>query len=162
MLIRVFIAALGLAGFVLAEAAPVADPQDPTQQVQINKPDTTSDVDIPITVDLFADAQGPKTCRGSAMVQLALEKPGSLHTTAECHDLPEPASCGVFMAAKDDGCEARLFADRGCRSFVNLVVFLPEYRAVGGFFRSLSIQCGVKGVEPPPLSLPGLKLSVQD
>lgn len=58
----------------------------------------------------------------------------------------------MFMANKEDGCEAKLFNDVGCpegnqtASYVNTVVFMPEQRAVGGMWKSISIRCGV---EPP-------------
>lgn len=46
---------------------------------------------------------------------------------------------------------ARLFAEAGCRMFVNLVVFVPEERTVGGVWRSMAVQCGVE--EPSEESL---------
>ena len=156
MLIRTLICSI-LASLALAAPAAAAEKDGTTNQVQINKPDTTSEVDIPIKAELFIGAQGPKSCRGSPMVELNLPKPGALHTSPVCYDFPEPASCAIFMAGKEDGCEAKLFIEHGCKTFVNLAVFLPEERAVGGFFRSMSVRCGVEAVEPPPLRLPGMR-----
>ncbi len=146
----ILVAVLGLST-LLGHAIASREEESNNGQVSINQPSAWPETEVPITATLFVGAQGPKSCRGSPMLSLSLPSPGSLHPTPVGYDLPEPASCAVFMATKQDGCETRLFADKGCGTFVNLAVFLPEYRAVGGFFRSLSIRCGVESVEPPPL-----------
>ncbi|TDZ53957.1 hypothetical protein CTRI78_v006665 [Colletotrichum trifolii] len=117
---------------------------------------------IPITVKLFASSPGVRTCRsGSRLVNMVLPPNASsdpTFTTAggQCYNLPGTAQCGIFMANKADGCEAKLFRGERCAHFVNLAVFLNEARPVGGYFTSMSIKCGVKSVEPPPLNLGGL------
>lgn len=134
------------------------DPVDEQEaQVSINRPNTTAPPDTPIAALVFSGSPGPKRCRGSAFLDLELPRPAARHATPICYNLRVPASCAVFVATKEDGCEARLFTERGCNTFVNLAVFLPEPRAVGGYFRSLSIRCGVVSVEPPPLSFPGMQ-----
>ncbi|KAI1803346.1 hypothetical protein F4811DRAFT_353645 [Daldinia bambusicola] len=135
-------------------------------QVDVNTPiDTTKESQaqptepvVPIFVSLFSGPPGPKDCRGKAMVNIQLPKPGSQHSTPKCYNIPGVAQCGTFIANKDDGCQARLFNEPNCLTFVNLAVFTPEQRAVGGLLRSIEVTCGIKGVLPAPLDLPGLKL----
>lgn len=62
--------------------------------------------------------------------------------------------CGTFIAppmpgeadGSSKGCEAMLFAERGCKMYVNTVVFRPagEAKPVGGWWRSLRVRCGVE------------------
>ncbi|KAI1662344.1 hypothetical protein F4813DRAFT_105594 [Daldinia decipiens] len=113
---------------------------------------------VPISALLFSGPPGPKDCRGTVMTNIQLPKPGSQHSTPKCYNVPGVAQCGVFIANKDDGCQARLFNEPNCLTFANLAVFIPEQRAFGGFLRSIEITCGIEGVTPPPLNLPGLKL----
>ncbi|KAI0026118.1 hypothetical protein F4780DRAFT_7905 [Xylariomycetidae sp. FL0641] len=113
---------------------------------------------VPIQALLFAGPPGPKDCRGHALLSVPLTKPGTQHTTPQCYNVPGVAQCGNFLGNKVDGCEARLFTEPNCRTFSNVAVFVPEKKAAGGFFRSLEITCGIIGVAPAPLNLPGLKL----
>lgn len=52
----------------------------------------------------------------------------------------------------EDGCQARVFAEPECKSFTNIAVFMEELRPVGGVIRSIEVQCGIKSVQPAPLS----------
>ncbi|KAK0615720.1 hypothetical protein B0T17DRAFT_538971 [Bombardia bombarda] len=70
--------------------------------------------------------------------------------------MPAPAGCGNFVANKQDGCEARLFAEPNCRLYMNTAVFIPEDRAVGGLWRSMSLRCGVPAPDPAALGSPPL------
>lgn len=58
------------------------------------------------------------------------------------------ARCGVFFAGKDDHCEAQLFNAAQClnttQTYVNTVVFMPEERTVGAYWRSMWVRCGVE------------------
>lgn len=114
---------------------------------------------IPISAMIFKSSPGPKVCRGSVMLDINIPKPPP--TAPACYNTPEVASCAVFAANMEDGCQARIFAEPNCFSFVNLAVFTPEKRPVGGSFRSVEITCGVVSVQPAPLNLPGLKLPAQ-
>jgi hypothetical protein len=138
-----------------------ASVQQDTGQVSINeRPDTNTTVtSLPITVTIFSGSPGPKTCRSSALASLTLPRPEglSLRTGAQCYNLPSPAGCGIFVANKDDGCEARLFAEPFCVSYVNTAVFVPENRAVGGLWRSFSVECGIPAPDPDALGAPPLQ-----
>jgi hypothetical protein len=147
--------------FAVTAASPIAEPQRETSQVSINHPNETSTSDVPIRVAIFSGSPGTKRCHGTAMLEFTLTRPGSLHAVPMCYDLPTPASCGVFIAGQGDGCEARLFSENRCRTFTNLAVFVPEFRTVGGFFRSVSIRCGVQSVQPPSLKLPAPQMPVR-
>lgn len=135
-------------------------------QVDVNPPNGTTtgsqaqptEPVVPISVLLFSGPPGPKDCRGTVMTNIQLPKPGSQHSTPKCYNVPGVAQCGTFIANMDDGCQARLFNEPNCLTFANLAVFTPEQRAVGGLLRSIEITCGIEGVTPPPLNLPGLKL----
>jgi hypothetical protein len=137
---------------------PALEPQylDETSQVAIAKPKENI-TEISITALIFAGTEGPKNCRGSLMTSINLPKPGPALEEPVCYELRKPARCGIFMANQEDGCEAKLFTEGNCSMFVNLAVFMPERRAVGGYFRSLSVRCGVDSRPLAPLSLPGLK-----
>ncbi|KAI2466892.1 hypothetical protein F4781DRAFT_334822 [Annulohypoxylon bovei var. microspora] len=113
---------------------------------------------VPIAALLFSGSPGPKDCRGTVMAKVQLPKPGSQHSTPTCYNVPGIAQCATFVANMDDGCEARLFNEPNCLTFSNLAVFTPEQKAYGGLLRSIEITCGIKGVTPPPLNLPGLEL----
>ncbi|KAI1149638.1 hypothetical protein F4825DRAFT_429724 [Nemania diffusa] len=136
----------------------------PTENLAINRTDANpstppSEQPVPISALLFAGPPGPKACRGPAVLSISLTKPGAQHATPTCHNVPGGvAQCGNFVANKDDGCEARVFAEPDCRMFANLAVFVPEARPFGGYVRSIEIRCGVVGTAPPPLQLPGLVL----
>ena len=115
---------------------------------------------VPISAILFSGAPGPKECRGRPMLNVSLSKPGSRHSTPTCYNVTGTgtAQCGNLVANKDDGCEARLFSEPDCLTFVNVAVFVPERKNLGGYMRSIEIRCGVDGAMPAPLNLPGLEL----
>ena len=118
---------------------------------------------VPISVTLFSGAPGPKECRGRPVLNVNLSKPGSRHSTPTCYNVAGTiAQCGNLVANKDDGCEARLFSEPDCLTFVNVAVFVPEQRALGGYMRSIEIRCGVTGAMPAPLNLPGLEIPAVD
>ncbi|KAI2627065.1 hypothetical protein GGS26DRAFT_562577 [Hypomontagnella submonticulosa] len=135
-------------------------------QVDVNPPNGTATGDqaqptepvVPISALLFSGPPGPKDCRGTVIANIRLPKPGSQHSEPNCYNVPGVAQCGTFVANMDDGCQARLFNEPNCLTFANLAVFTPEQRAFGGLLRSIEITCGIKGVTPPSLNLPGLEL----
>lgn len=132
-----------------------------TGQVTITKPPgDNGTVSIPIRAMIYHGVPGPKDCRGGPMGVVEIPGPGkALAGQGErCYDLAETANCGVFMSNKADGCEARLFSDLGCRNedFVNIVVFMPEYRSIGGVWKSMGIRCGVPEPDPATLGEPPL------
>jgi hypothetical protein len=140
--------------------------QEDTGQVSINpRPDaanTAAAPNLPITITIFFGSPGPKTCRGSPVTTLTLPRPpeglGLRRTGSQCYSLPSAgAGCGTFSANKDDGCEARLFAEPSCASYVNTAVFVPETRAVGGLWRSFSVECGIPAPDPATLGEPPLR-----
>ncbi|KAI0442755.1 hypothetical protein F4803DRAFT_517832 [Xylaria telfairii] len=136
-----------------------------TEQVAINRTDTNpsnpaTEQPVPISAVLFDGSPGPKDCRGTAILTMQLTKPGAQHSLPTCYNVPDKtvAQCGVFLANKDDGCQARIFSEPDCRTFANLAVFIPESRAFGGYIRSMEVTCGVVSEAPAPLNLPGLEL----
>ncbi|KAB5566142.1 hypothetical protein GE09DRAFT_729170 [Coniochaeta sp. 2T2.1] len=140
---------------------PGAAIQDQTAQVSINSPDTnpSSSSSLPITLTIFSSSPGPKLCRGHAIASLNIPPPEGLGLTtqSQCYNLPAPAGCGTFVANKEDGCEVRLFAGRDCVEFVNLAVFMPEVRPVGGRWRSFEVRCGVEPPDEGALGRPPLE-----
>jgi len=80
-------------------------------------------------------------------------------SSEKCFDMPvgRPVGCGVFVANKRDGCQARLFSEPKCRIYANTVVFLPEERVVGGLWRSLGVRCGIPEPDPESLGVPPLQ-----
>ncbi|KAI1292462.1 hypothetical protein F5Y03DRAFT_21630 [Xylaria venustula] len=129
-------------------------------QPDINPSDPSPEQTLSISALLFSSSPGPKTCRGNMLLHINLSSPGIRHSTPTCYNVPGVAQCGNFVASKEDGCEARVFAQADCRAaaFANVAVFVPEMRPFGGYIRSVEIICGVVGVTPPPLELPGLEL----
>ncbi|KAH9993898.1 hypothetical protein F4779DRAFT_221436 [Xylariaceae sp. FL0662B] len=130
-------------------------------QVDVSPPDDTAgeaEPIVPISALLFSGSPGPKDCRGNVIMNVGLPKPGSAHATPKCYNVPGVAQCATFAANKDDGCEARLFNEPNCLTFANLAVFTPEKITFGGLLRSIEITCGIEGVTPPPLNLPGMDL----
>ncbi|KAI0174807.1 hypothetical protein BJ166DRAFT_606744 [Pestalotiopsis sp. NC0098] len=111
---------------------------------------------LPITVQLYSSSPGPKECRGTPVFQLNVPKGPGIATPPgpTCYNITRAAQaeCGTFMANMEDGCQARVFAEPGCKSFTNLAVFMEELRPVGGVIRSIEVQCGIKSVQPAPLS----------
>ncbi|KAI0515033.1 hypothetical protein F5B22DRAFT_199202 [Xylaria bambusicola] len=141
------------------------DESSATEQVAINRTDANppsppedEEQAVPISAVLFDGPPGPKDCRGNVVLNIGLAKPGAQHSTPTCYNVPGVAQCGNFVGNKDDGCEARIFSEADCNEFANVAVFVPEVRAFGGYVRSVEITCGIVGVAPPPLKLPGLKL----
>jgi hypothetical protein len=135
--------------------------QEDTGQVSISeRPDAnTTATNFAIEATIFTGVPGPKSCRGGIMTTLSVPRPDGLglRTGARCYNLPAVAGCGNFVANKDDGCEARLFAEPACVGFVNLAVFMPETRPVGGAWRSLSVECGIPAPDPASLGAPPLQ-----
>ncbi|KAK0709239.1 hypothetical protein B0T26DRAFT_678688 [Lasiosphaeria miniovina] len=134
--------------------------EDTAGQVTINDDPTsnTTDAQLPISATIFSGVPGPRECRGSVMATLDVAPPpaGGGRTAAACYNLPSPAGCGNFVANKADGCEARLFAEPNCAMYTNTAVFIPESRAVGGLWRSISVQCGIPPPDPDSLGKPPL------
>ena len=151
-LLACFVATCNFAAPALGADAHI---QEDTGQVAINSPSEGQlGAGGVISATVFRGVPGPKTCRGPPMAELPI---GRGATAAEhCFDLPAPAGCAIFVAAKDDGCEARLFAEPGCTSYVNTAVFMPEARAVGGSFRSIGLRCGIPAPDPDSLGTPPL------
>ncbi len=141
---------------VTAQLGPGTPVEEDTGQVSIHAPPSEADTSYgAVAATVFRSVPGPKACRGSPMAQLAV--PLSSANAAEvCFDLPSPAGCAVFVAARENGCEARLFVDRGCVNYVNTAVFTPEPRPVGGRFRSVGLRCGVPAPDPESLGAPPL------
>lgn len=106
---------------------------------------------LPIIALSYTGSSGPKHCRGNLIQKLAFTSPASDYKHGTCVDLPDMARCGVFFAGKEAGCEADLFNMAGClnstSTYVNTVVFMPEERAVGAYWRSMRVRCGVEAPE---------------
>ncbi|KAK3906081.1 hypothetical protein C8A05DRAFT_41076 [Staphylotrichum tortipilum] len=135
--------------------------EDTPGQVTINGDPTGNNTlgpSLPISATIFSGVPGPSACRGTVIFQLNPPQPaaGAGPTGEDCYDLPRAAGCGNFLASKEAGCEARLFAERGCRMYVNTAVFIPEERAVGGVWRSVGVRCGVPAPDPESLGPPPL------
>ncbi|KAK3942631.1 hypothetical protein QBC46DRAFT_283556 [Diplogelasinospora grovesii] len=140
-----------------------ADIQEDTGQVTITDPhdddiSVVPNLNLAITATIFDSVPGPKSCRGRVMVQLEVPRPDGLGQQT-CYNMPQPAGCGNFVANKEDGCEAKLFAEPNCRSYMNTAVFIPDdsTRAVGGLWRSMSVQCGIPAPDPETLGAPPLQ-----
>lgn len=142
-----------------SQSAPTADGggfigQPPTSfatAVPTEIPAPPSTPQLPILALSYAGSSGPKHCRGDLLLKLSLPAPPATNTTGTCIDLPSAARCGVFFADKEAGCETDLFNVEGCinttSTYVNTVVFMPEERAVGAYWRSMMVRCGVKAPE---------------
>ncbi|KAK0707642.1 hypothetical protein B0H67DRAFT_602930 [Lasiosphaeris hirsuta] len=149
----------------LDDVAAGAEVTEDNGQVTINDDPTANDTvtALPIRATVFTGTPGPRHCRGGVMVQLdlpppppATANPQERMTEAKCYNMPETAGCANFVANKGDGCEARLFAEPGCRLYMNTAVFVPEERAVGGLWRSMAVQCGIPEPDPDTLGSPPL------
>ncbi len=135
--------------------------EDTPGQVTINGDPTgnsTLGPSLPISATVFSGVPGPSSCRGSVIFRLDPPQPvaGAGPTNEDCYNLPQVAGCGNFLASKEAGCEARLFAESNCRMYVNTAVFIPEERAVGGAWRSVGVRCGVPAPDPDSLGPPPL------
>lgn len=122
------------------------DPYSVTINDSPTKDNGTAPVLIPATATIYNGVAGGKSCRGDVMHVVQLPSPAMNQTTEMCYDLAKASGCGVFTANREDGCEAKLFSEAGCRMFNNVVVFVPEMQVTGGNWRSMSIRCGI---EPP-------------
>ncbi|KAI1338470.1 hypothetical protein F5Y15DRAFT_129732 [Xylariaceae sp. FL0016] len=149
---------------MVEQVVPSSTPQVPVNRTDVDEspfpsePQAEEEPLVPIFAKLFAGSPGPKDCRGTVLAYIPLSKPGSAHSTPQCYNMPGVAQCGNFIANQVDGCEAKLFYEPNCLTFTNLAVFTPEMRAQGGFVRSIEIQCGIEGVAPAPLNLPGMNM----
>jgi len=160
----VLLASAALLLLLLPAATALPQPQDtPGSSVAIHAspadaPDDDGGPPPPITATLFRGAEGPSHCRGGPLTVLALPRPAARHAAERCYDLPAAAACGVFTAARADGCEARLFAEPAClpASFANTHVFGPDARPVGGAWRSMAVRCAVVPPSPEELGAPPL------
>ena len=136
--------------YALDKVPPSAEVTEDNSQVTINDDPTANDTitNLPVTATIFTGTPGPYRCRGRVMLRLDIMPPAEegILTAPRCYNMPSPAGCANFVANKRDGCEAKLFAESGCRMYTNTAVFIPEARAVGGLWRSLEITCGI----PPP------------
>ncbi|KAK3682262.1 hypothetical protein B0T22DRAFT_279660 [Podospora appendiculata] len=144
---------------------PLAKVEEDTGQVRIKGDptgNTTTTPNLPIRATIFSGSPGPKSCRGSVLLAVDVPPPNGELTTALCYNMPAPAGCGNFVANKDDGCEARLFAEPNCVLYMNTAVFIPENRAVGGAWRSVSVQCGITPPDPATLGKPPMQDLMQN
>lgn len=130
-------------------ATPQTSIQESDEEVKIHGPDTDSTrAAIPIVAMSFTGDSGPKLCRGSMMSALKIPRPVSQIMNNTCYDLYTMARCGVFIGEEADTCEARLYVQLGCPEnpkglYTNTVAFIPEYKAVGGNYRSMLVRCGM-------------------
>lgn len=160
---------------VLAQSTTVAL-QQPTQQPaqppsdqpmvqqdsgQVSIQDATPEENeplIPIQATFFSGSEGPKNCRGHPIALIDLPKPQGLTTPTakQCYNFPglQTSGCAIFMANKIDGCQASVFAETNCRTYMNTMAFMPEERPVGGNWRSVSVQCGLPEPDPATLGKP--------
>ncbi|KAK4456496.1 hypothetical protein QBC42DRAFT_281126 [Cladorrhinum samala] len=143
-----------------------ADVQEDNGQVTIN-PDPTSNsttpAELPTTATIFSGVPGPSRCRGTVVLRLSVPPPlrdenGQVQKgERRCYNHLQPVGCGNFVASKEAGCEARLFAEPNCQMYLNTAVFVPEDRAVGGRWRSIEVQCGIPAPDPDTLGQPPLQ-----
>ena len=115
-----------------------------------------------IRVTIFDSDPGPKKCRGNAIVNMELPPSNGRETSPQCYNIPGVAGCGNFVASKGDGCEAKLFSEANCNMYVNTAVFIPEDRAVGGQWRSMSLQCGRAPPDPANGGTPLLQDAIKN
>lgn len=113
---------------------------------------------VPIRATFFSGSEGPKSCRGHPIAVIDLPKPQGLTvpTAKQCYNFPaqQSSGCALFMANKIDGCQASVYAETSCRTYMNTVAFMPEERPVGGNWRSVMVQCGVPEPDPATLGQP--------
>ncbi|KAF2279715.1 uncharacterized protein EI97DRAFT_184761 [Westerdykella ornata] len=106
---------------------------------------------LPIVAMTYTGSSGPQHCRGELIARVDFPLPPSAYKNGTCINLPAMARCGVFFAYKEAGCEADLFNADDClkttTTYVNTVVFMPEERSVGAYWKSMKIRCGVEAPE---------------
>ncbi|KAK4187053.1 hypothetical protein QBC35DRAFT_250159 [Podospora australis] len=138
-----------------------ADVQEDNGQVNINPDPTFNNTipELPITAIIFSGVPGPYKCRGRIVMSVEIPPPvpAGGPTTARCYNFAHPVGCGNFVASKEAGCEAKLFAEPDCKMYLNTAVFIPEDRAVGGLWRSMEIKCGIPPPDPHSLGAPPLQ-----
>lgn len=143
----------------LSDVPAGADVQEDSGQVTIN-PDPTSNnttpADLLTMATIFSGVPGPSKCRGSVVLRLGIPPPVQ-KGERRCYNHLQPVGCGNFVASKEAGCEARLFAEPNCQMYLNTAVFIPEDRAVGGWWRSMEVRCGIPAPNPDTLGQPPLQ-----
>ncbi|KAL1848898.1 hypothetical protein Daus18300_013457 [Diaporthe australafricana] len=131
---------------------PAAQPQEPPEPL------------IPIKAVFYSGSEGPKTCRGHVLAVINMPKPAGqgIPGPAQCYNFPgeQYSGCANFMANKVDGCEARVFGELNCKTFLNTAAFMAEDRAVGGHWRSVEVQCGIPEPDPATLGKPPMMDSI--
>ena len=100
----------------------------------------------PILALSYSRAPGPRKCRGHLIHTLSVPRPASQWLNGSCVNLLQQAHCGMFVAGKEDRCEAQLFIDKDCRreTYTNTAVFGPEQHPIGGSWRSMWVRCGIE------------------
>ncbi|KAF3762822.1 hypothetical protein M406DRAFT_223218, partial [Cryphonectria parasitica EP155] len=113
---------------------------------------------IPIKATFYSGSEGPKACRGGVIAVINMQKPSlpGAPTTPQCYNFPslQSSGCATFLANKADGCEASVYAETNCRSYMNTMAFMPENRPVGGNWRSVKVQCGLPEPDMSTLGKP--------
>ncbi|KAF2744804.1 hypothetical protein M011DRAFT_496064 [Sporormia fimetaria CBS 119925] len=99
----------------------------------------------------YAGSSGPTHCRGNLIAKFMFSDSIPTYRNGTCVTLPTMARCGVFLASKEAGCQVNLFDSDGClnktTTYLNTVVFMPEERPVGAYWKSMWIRCGVEASE---------------
>ncbi|KAK3985445.1 hypothetical protein QBC44DRAFT_157101 [Cladorrhinum sp. PSN332] len=155
----------------LSDVPANADVQEDNGQVTIN-PDPTANhtvpADLQITATIFSGVPGPSKCRGNVVLRLdipppAVDEEGQVQERErKCFNMLQPVGCGNFVASKEAGCEARLFAEPNCQMYLNTAVFIPEDRAVGGWWRSMDVKCGIPAPDPGTLGEPPMQRLIRN
>ncbi|KAI3390662.1 hypothetical protein diail_8899, partial [Diaporthe ilicicola] len=147
---------------VIADGKGQASLQDPAPAAQ--QPQEPPEPFIPIKAVFYSGSEGPKTCRGHVLAVIDMPKPAGrgVPGPAQCYNFPgeQFSGCANFWANKVDGCEARVFGDLNCRTFLNTAAFMAEDRAVGGHWRSVEVQCGIPEPDPATLGKPPMMDSI--
>ncbi|KAK4221038.1 hypothetical protein QBC38DRAFT_149867 [Podospora fimiseda] len=159
------IALISLSVTALSNVPAGADVHEDNGQVTINPDPTANDTvppDLPITATIFSGVPGPSKCRGKVVLRLEISPPttnetGQIQGERKCWNMLQPVGCGNFVASKQAGCEARLFSEPNCQMYLNTAVFIPELRAVGGWWRSMDVKCGIPPPDPETLGEPPLQ-----
>lgn len=128
-------------------------------QVSINDaPAANKEPVLPISALFYSGSEGPKACRGHVIAAITMPKQAAAAgpTAAQCYNFPNQATsgCANFVANKEDGCIAQVFAETNCRTFMNTAAFMAEDRPVGGNWKSVRVQCGIPEPDPATLGKP--------